>query len=254
MLRMQLIGGLNVWLDDAVVEPPVSRRAWTLLAWLALHPGMQARSAIAAEFWPDVIDSCARASLRSAVWSLRRALGGDADRYVLLGRDRLGLRADAPISIDVREVERLQAAGRPADAAEIGCGELLAGFDDEWIIEARDVYRPRIIAILESLAKRSQDADDITGAVDWTRRQVRLDPFAEEPLRRLMRRLAAAGDCAAARTTYLRFRDRLARELQIWPSPETSRLDEQLQWPGTALAMATAGAASVETLAQPRLT
>ncbi len=228
---MQLIGGLNVWLDDVVVEPPVSRRAWTLLAWLALHPGMQPRSAIAAIFWPDVVDSCARASLRSAVWSLRHALGVDTDRYVLLGRDRLGLRPDAPISIDVCEVERLRAGGRPEAAAEIGCGELLAGLDEEWVIEAREAYVPRIMAILETLAARSDEAGDSAGAIQWTRQQAHLDRFAEEPLRRLMRRLASSGDHAAARTTYLHFRDRLARELQIAPSPETCRLDQELHQP-----------------------
>ena len=73
MLRMRLFGGMEVVLDGVPLPPPTSRRAWSLLAWLGLNPGMTARARVAACFWPDVLDSSARASLRSAIWSLRRA-------------------------------------------------------------------------------------------------------------------------------------------------------------------------------------
>ncbi|HWF74294.1 MAG TPA: hypothetical protein VG186_13175 [Solirubrobacteraceae bacterium] len=33
------------------------------------------RAELASRFWPDVLDQSARASLRSAVWALRRRLG-----------------------------------------------------------------------------------------------------------------------------------------------------------------------------------
>ena len=226
MLRLQLIGTMEVTLDDAVVEAPSSRRAWSVLAWLALHPGLHARSTVASVFWPDVLDSSARASLRSAVWALRRSLGDRADTYLYVGREGIGLKADAPITVDVRDVDDLVAAGRVAEAADLGCGELLAGFDDEWVLGARNTYLPRTMAILESLAAEAQD---VGVAIEWTRRQTELDPLAEEPQQRLIRRLAASGDRASARTAYNRFRDKLARELQISPSPETAKLAEGLR-------------------------
>ena len=74
MLYVRLLGELRAEVDGRVVGPPPSRRAWGLLAWLALHPGEHPRGAVAARFWPDVLDSSARASLRSAVWALRRAV------------------------------------------------------------------------------------------------------------------------------------------------------------------------------------
>jgi DNA-binding SARP family transcriptional activator/tetratricopeptide (TPR) repeat protein len=229
MLRLQLVGNMVVWLDDEIVEPPASRRAWSLLAWLALHPGLHSRGQIASTFWPDVLEASARASLRSAVWALRRALGDRSDDYLRLDREQLGLRTDAPIRVDVREVEELAAAGHTAEAVEIGVGTLLEGFDDEWVIEARDAYRPKAVAMLETLASQCDDDGDAHGAVEWTRREIELDPLAEEPVRRLMRRLAAAGDRAAALTAYQRFGDKLERELQIAPSPETRALGDDLQ-------------------------
>ena len=74
MLHVRLLGELEVEAGGQRIEPPASRRAWSLLAWLALHPGEHPRCAVAAAFWPDGLDSSARASLRSAAWALRRVL------------------------------------------------------------------------------------------------------------------------------------------------------------------------------------
>ena len=82
MLRVRLLGQLAVELDGAVVPPPSSRTAWRLIAWLALHPGPHERGGLAALFWPDVSDARARASLRSALWALRCALGPAGEAYL----------------------------------------------------------------------------------------------------------------------------------------------------------------------------
>jgi AAA ATPase domain len=66
-------------------------------------------------------------------------------------------------------------------------------------------------------------------AVRLTREQVALDPLAEEPNRRLIERLAAAGDRAAAISAGKRFAERLRAQLAIAPSRETRELIESLQ-------------------------
>ena len=45
-----------------------------LLGYLALARGMHARGDLAALIWPDVLESSARASLRSAIAAIRRTL------------------------------------------------------------------------------------------------------------------------------------------------------------------------------------
>ena len=75
MLTVRVIGPMGLQLDGAAIETPVNRREWALLAWLAINPGIHARAELAARFWPDVLDTSARASLRSTLWALRRALG-----------------------------------------------------------------------------------------------------------------------------------------------------------------------------------
>jgi DNA-binding SARP family transcriptional activator len=67
------------------------------------------------------------------------------------------------------------------------------------------------------------------GAIGFTRREAALDPLAETPQRELMRRLAAAGDRAAAIRIYERFIERLRDELRIVPSQGTRELAERLR-------------------------
>src|SRR3984885_14043869 len=70
MLEIQVIGELEVRLAGAKAELPAGRRVRALLGWLAIHPGRHHRSRLAGQFWPDVLDASARASLRSAIWAL----------------------------------------------------------------------------------------------------------------------------------------------------------------------------------------
>jgi DNA-binding SARP family transcriptional activator len=228
MLQLRLFGELTAELDGVRIDPPSSRAAWSLLGWLALHPGRHVRADVSARFWPDVLDSAARASLRSAVWSLRGALGAAGGRYLDVSRDHLSLATAAGIWADATEFGQLVEAGRLAEAARLSDGQLLTGMDLDWVLEARDAHRADLAAVLERLAAAAQDQGDMTTALALSRRQVTLSPFAEEPIRRLMDRLAAAGDRAAAVAVYGRFAQRLERELGITPSAGTRRHAREL--------------------------
>jgi DNA-binding SARP family transcriptional activator/tetratricopeptide (TPR) repeat protein len=231
VLKMRLFGGFEVELDGVPVEPPASRRAWALLAWLALHPGLSDRRGVAANFWPDVLDSSARASLRSAIWALRRALGPAADAYLRVTHDFVGLDPGDQLWVDTAAFHELVAAGRLPEAAALAEGEFLAGLDDEWVLQAREELHMKLTRVFERLAVQAEDRGDLDAALGWTRRQVSLNPLAEGPQRRLMRRLAADGDRAAALAGYARFRDRLGRELGLGPSAATRRLAVELSEP-----------------------
>ena len=78
MLRIRLVGELRLDLDERRLEAIASRRARSLLAWLAYHPGLHPRARVASVFWPDVLDDSARASLRTTLATLRRDLGEEA--------------------------------------------------------------------------------------------------------------------------------------------------------------------------------
>jgi DNA-binding SARP family transcriptional activator len=227
MLRIHAVGEFRVEVEGHDRSSFAYDRATALLAWLALNPGSHARSAIASRFWPDVLDESARASLRSALWSLRRQLGEDANGALIATRDRVGLATD--VWVDVGEAERLRAEGRLDEALALAEGELLPGFEDEWAHEAREEHTSRTAQLLEELATRAEAEHDLRRAVEFSRRSAALDPLSEEAHRALMRRLAAAGDRAGALTVFSELRSRLLTTMRIGPGDETRALAESLR-------------------------
>jgi DNA-binding SARP family transcriptional activator len=214
VLQVRLLGELEVEVGTGLVPVPPSRRAWALLGWLALNPGEHPRTAVAARFWPDVLDASARASLRSAMWNLRQALGPDAGEALIATRDRIALRCTP----DLSAFDAHLAAGEIEAAVALCRGPLLAGFDDDWVLEARDRHTERLAAAFERLA---DEAPTPAAAVGYARRRLALDPLDEAAARDLMARLAAAGDRAGAFSVYDRLSDRLRTQLRLAPSAAT---------------------------------
>jgi DNA-binding SARP family transcriptional activator len=227
MLRVRLAGGLRLALDGREIAPPPSRRARALLAWLALRPGNHPRGELAGRFWPEVLEESARTSLRAALTELRRALGEGAATLVAT-RETVAL-ADDGVWVDVREFERMLAAGRLEEAVDACAGELLTDMDDEWVHDARAAHRAALADALERLAEAAEQAGDLATAVRRTRAAFALDPLAEEAGRRLIRRLAAGGDGGAAIAVYEQLAERLRAELAIAPSTATRALVQEIR-------------------------
>jgi DNA-binding SARP family transcriptional activator len=223
MLQVRLFGGLAVESDGVALPTPERRRACSLLGWPALHPGMHPRSEVAGRFWPEVLDSSARKSLRTALVAVRHSLGAAGVGVLVATRDMVGLAADL-VFVDAREFDRLVREGRLQEAVDLCDGELLAGLDDEWVYEAREAYRHRLGDALERVAADAETAGALMDAVRVSRRRVELDPLREDAHRELIRRLIAAGEASAARVAFDDLARRLRAELHVAPSRETRRL------------------------------
>ena len=114
----------------------------------------------------------------------------------------------------------------PARALEACGAPILDGFDEDWALEARDEHAHRLAGALEPAAAGAIDPAE---AVRLTRAQVALDPLAEAPNRRLIERLAAGGDRAAALSAGRQFAERLRAQLGIAASRETRALLDDLR-------------------------
>jgi DNA-binding SARP family transcriptional activator/tetratricopeptide (TPR) repeat protein len=225
VLRVRVLGALEIELDGAVIDSPPSRRPWALFAYLALAPHAVSRAELASRFWPDVLDQSARASLRSAVWTLRRALGD----WLVVDRECVALRDGGQLWIDAREFEQLAGRGAIEEALALCRGELLEGMEDEWALSARERHREAMIELLERLAREHEEQGDARASIEWTRAQTERDPLDEEAHRRLIARLDAIGDRAGALRTYRTLAERLRRELGVAPAPATRELIERLR-------------------------
>lgn len=201
VIRVHLVGRVAVEVDGAAVSLPPGR-ATDLLAWLAAHPGLHPRSRVAPVFWPDVPDATARASLRTALWSLRKVLG---DGVLTLDRNAVGFAPEAAW-VDLRD---------SVDAV----GVVLPGIDAEWADEVRADWQRATAARLSAEA-----AGDGPGALEAARRLAALDPYSEEHHRLLLRRLVTAGERGAAVREHEAFRRKLWDDLRVRPSPETRDL------------------------------
>lgn len=222
MLRIRLLGEFALEEDGKALDLPESARARSLLAWLAVHRGLHARSRLAGVVRPDAAEESARKSVRDAVWAIRQALGSGGGDALVAERDRVGLAED--VSTDVDELRAALRNGGADQAVRLAEGELLPGMHDDWVVAARAELAGELEDALAALARDAEAKGDLEAAVRHSRRRAALDPVAEAPARELIRLLTAAGDRGRALSVYEELADRLRRDLQTVPSAATREL------------------------------
>ncbi len=223
---VRVLGEIGVDAGGVAVALPDSSRAVALLGWLAIHSGSRSRSEIASALWPDVPDSAARNSVRTALWALRRAFGEHADAVLDTSRNRIGLRN---VDVDLARFDELVADDRLDEALAMSSGALLVGLDDEWAILARESHRDMVIALLRDQSDKAAANGDLALAIERARHAAELNPLSETCARLLMRRYDESGDCSLALAVYARIVDRLRHELKIAPADETWQLAEKIR-------------------------
>jgi len=236
------------------------RKATALLAYLAVTGQSHSRDALATLFWPEGDQSRARAGLRRALASLKKALrqacpecsrrAQDAalgEGWLDVDRETVGLNPDAEVWLDVAEFqERLtecRTHGHPpdqvcpaclsplAEAAALYRDDFLAGFTlrdspgfDDWQFFQTQGLCDELASALERLARGHGGRDEFELATAYARRWVALDPLHEPAHRRLMRLYARSDQRAAALRQYRVCERVLKEELGVPPEEETAHL------------------------------
>jgi serine/threonine-protein kinase len=243
VVEFRILGALNLLSADghelkAILAQP---KRVALLAYLAAGtpPRLHRRDSLIALFWPELDQEHARAALRQSLHGLRHELGDGV--LVSRGDEDIGLDAER-LRCDVVEFERAARAVRLADALELYRGELLEGFFirgaagfEQWLEDERARLRSMALRSATSLAEQHQAGDDLAQAAHWTRRALRIAPFDEPTLRRLIQTLDRLGDRAGALDVYTAFTERLKAELEADPAPETAALANGIRERKTAL-------------------
>lgn len=191
-----------------------------LLAFLALN-GPSTRGMLAGTLWPEVTDELAYGSLRTTLWRLHRA-----GRPVLdCSGEQLALREDLSVDTDAfaRTVRRvLDTEGPPGEHLGTGllfAGDLLPGWDDEWVVFERERLRQLRLHALESLSGCLARHGQYALALDAALTGVRIEPLRESAHRAVVAVHLAENNLVEAVRHYHAYR-RLARlELGLEPSP-----------------------------------
>ncbi len=229
--RLCLLDGFRVSVENgpgATTVDPLPQGIQRLIAYLGLC-GRPARGAVAGTLWPDVPETHARGSLRSALWRVQRAVPG----LVVVSGDAVSLAEG--VQVDVRElVDWARAVQDPGSqigsldtAAAALAGELLPGWYEEWVLLERERFRQLRVHALERLAERLVLHGRHGEAVQAACAAVRYEPLRESAHRALVRVHLAEGNLAEAMRAYCSFRDLSARELGVLPT----RLMEELVSP-----------------------
>jgi len=224
MLELRLFGRFEAVVDGAPLRRLRTHRGQTVLAYLALNAGKPVdRASLAAIVWPLSDPSDALYSLRRTLTDLRQALGGYSSLLISPSAATLMLDTDR-VYIDVKEFDRLTGDNDGlCRAADLYRGELLEGWNDDWIVTQRSHFGIRLRECLLGAAQRHEVSGNHRQSADALQRLLRHEPHNEDLLRMAMDRLAKAGEPAAAWTLYESFRKRLEEDLGFAVSKETLR-------------------------------
>jgi DNA-binding SARP family transcriptional activator len=216
--RIALLDGFLVeWQGRELDLPPNVQR---LVAHLCLA-NRPSRSQVAGRLWPERREQRARGSLRSALCRLERACPG----IVRATHSVIFLAAE--VSVDVRE---LSAWARriigPGAASTDGtpdvalAGELLPGWDDDWVIIEREHLRQLHMHALEAFSGMLLEAGRFGEALEAAYGAVRGEPLRESAHRAVIRVHLAEGNVVEAVRHFDAFAQQLDRELSAAPTAQ----------------------------------
>ena len=220
--------------DGAEAASPAQPKRLALLAYLTLatRRAPVRRDALLALFWPELGDEEGRRALRQALHYLRRTVG---DVFAATAEE-VGVREGA-LRCDVLEFEQLADAGDAAKALDLYRGDFLSSFhvDDvsaeyeDWVERTRTRLRRKAAGTAWLAAESAEKRGETELAIEFGRRACDLEPDHEAGWRRLMSLHERAGDRAGALRAFDELTERLDREFDAKPSPETAALAESIR-------------------------
>jgi SARP family transcriptional regulator, regulator of embCAB operon len=226
-LRISVLGRFTV-VDGSGAPIPVANGTQRLLSLLALRDRVVHRASVAGALWPDVSESHAHASLRSALLRIPNA----ARSVVAVSDAELSL-ADG-VDVDVREARalahRLLDETAPLGDVDVSAvavsrlaSDLLPGWRDEWVTPEAEEWRQLRLHALEALTDRLAAQTRYGDAMTAAMAAIKAEPLRESAHAALIRVHLAESNQSEALRQFARYQQLLRAELGIEP---TSRLRE----------------------------
>src|ERR687892_2324867 len=158
-LEVRLFGVVEVILDGRRLGAFNSLRLQRFLALIALRRGLQHRSRLAFELWPDSNERQARTNLRKLLHDFRHSLP-DIGEFVQIDKEIVRWIPTGPSELDVLRFRDAIAAGDLELAARLYSGDLLPACYDDWVIDERAKLRAEAYGVLVRLRDEAVGRDD----------------------------------------------------------------------------------------------
>jgi len=237
MLKFRLLGELEVWRGEELLQLPPSRKTRALLAYLVCTGKPHRRERLCSIFW-DIPDD-PRGALRWSMSRLRTIVDDEEHTRLVANREVAGFEADGA-EVDYNRLREIIADGieklsaeRLVEAAGLFRGEFLEGLDlpnqhdfQAWYVAEREDLRRLQVAILDRLIELN--GGDSEAALPWSRQLVQIDPFNEEARAALLSRLFSSGRRQEAESHFETAR-RLYRELGMESQQRLERAWRNIQ-------------------------
>ena len=237
LFKLLLFAGFHLIDASEQSIDPGPRKSKALLAWLAVNPDVEhPREKLAALLWPDNEEGQARHSLRQALASLRKVLPDD--RSPLRSSKDWVMLDSKMIAVDALEFDAALNDGSDEmmdKAIALYQGEFLAGCNpradlfDEWLADYRHHYQARVTAAMCKRLDSLIEKQAYKKAGPLAIKLLGIDPLRESAYRALMQSNMALGNHAVALRWYRRCEQRLLRELDVLPNPQTRALHAQVR-------------------------
>jgi DNA-binding SARP family transcriptional activator len=221
-VTLRLIGGFGLSAEGRSI--PIPSVAQRLLAFLALHQRPVRRTFVAAALWPEQPEARGTANLRATLWRMP----SPGITLVICTPTQLALAPELQVDLTTASEEARRLVDRTADdvddAADALCldliaGDLLPGWDEDWVDLDRERFRQLRVHALESLCRRHLRSGRSANAVDVGLAAVAAEPMRESARRALIEAHLAEGNTVDAVNVYRSFERLLRDELDLQPSP-----------------------------------
>jgi DNA-binding SARP family transcriptional activator len=197
-----------------------------LLALLALEARPVSRRIVAGTLWPEKPEDRAAGNLRTVIWRLPAGLVAATATHLTLA---------ANVHCDVVELvthaRRLTDPSNGVGPAELDHAlydaDLLPAWSEDWVAIERERIRQLRIHALDALSARLTAAGRYSDAIAAGLTSVAAEPLRESAHREVITAHLAEGNYGEAIKHYDRFRELLADELGLEPSPKLTELIRQ---------------------------
>lgn len=227
-LSVRLLGKPALRFEGQWLEPAGSK-SMALLWYVAHAESWVPREDLLYLLWPDMPESRARNNLRQHLYQV-----GNLNWTESLEREPQRVRWD--VDSDLARFRSALHDDSARDAVDAYGGSLLEGFPagtapefDAWLDVERELLHRSWRKACHTESERLRAAGRSLEAAELLERVQRQDPLDEANTRKRMEALVEGGRRTQAQRVFLAFADRLSRELDLEPAPETVRLADSIR-------------------------
>jgi DNA-binding SARP family transcriptional activator len=215
-VSLGLLHGFQLRCGVANLALPLS--AQRVIAFLALHERPLQRLFVAGNLWLESSEERANASLRTALWRLRRP---DC-RLVRATASHIALAPEVAVDVRAAAASARRAIQRESDEDDLAelrdAGDLLPDWYDDWVLIERERFRQLRLHALEAVCDTLTAAGRHGEAAEAALAAIAVEPLRESAHRALIRTHLAEGNPGEAIRQYRVFRDLLGTQLGLEPS------------------------------------